>query len=172
MTEASPSLFKRFLATGGQWPLLVVGLLVLQIVLCMAALYFATSDASFAVESDAYQKGLAWDERVEAQAASDALGWTLALSVSDKDNLGRRVLTVTLNDGEGQPITGATIEGRALTAAEASRPVDLKFTPNHAGGYHTTARVARDGWWHIDLTARVADDVYLWKNKRYIGVYR
>ena len=41
--------------------------------------YVATSDGSFAVEPDYYQKALHWDDARSAAAENAGLGWTVEL---------------------------------------------------------------------------------------------
>ncbi len=172
MNEVNQTAPKGFLARGGQWPLLVVALLGVQIVLCMAALYYATSDKSFAVEPDAYQKALAWDDQVAAQKASDELGWTLALTATEPDAMKQRYVVITLADSDNQPIEGAQIAGTTLHPTEASRPRALEFTEIAPGQYRAPARMKQDGKWLFDLRAERGEDVFLWRDQQFIGQWR
>ena len=56
------------------WVGLILALLAGQIVLMVAMVYLATSDASFAIEPDYYQKGLNWDAVAAQVRQNDTAG--------------------------------------------------------------------------------------------------
>ncbi len=48
---------------GALWPWVIGGALVLHVVVSLGVVFFATSDASYAVEEDYYQKAIDWDQK-------------------------------------------------------------------------------------------------------------
>lgn len=157
---------------GKRWPALIIGLLLSNAVFCAVTAYFATSDPSFAVEPDAYQKGLAWNEQVAARRASDALGWSIDLAIGEPDEIGRRAIQLTLADRDGAAIEGLAVEGTIFHQARAANRLPLTFAPTEPGRYTVVAPLRRDGWWQFELNAQRGDDRFITNLKRYVGAFR
>lgn len=157
---------------GKRWPALIIGLLTANAIFCAVTLHIAINDPSFAVEPDAYQKGLAWDEHVAAKQASDALGWSVQLAVGEPDASGDRPVTVTLTDREGAPLDGLTVEAIAFHQARAANRLPLAFERAAPGEYRATAPLRRDGWWRIELNAQRGGDRFIAETQKYVGAFR
>ncbi len=157
---------------GLRWPIMIVGLLLGNAAFCAVTFYYATNDPSFAVEPDAYQQGLAWDQHVAAQRASDALGWACALNIGELDANGHRPLSVTLTDRHGAPLDELAVEAIVFHQARAANRMPLTFDHTAPGEYRATAPMQRDGWWRIELNAQRGDDRFITEIQKYVGVFR
>lgn len=155
-----------------RWPAFIFALIGLQLGLGAITVYFATNDPSFAVEPDAYEKALNWDDRAAARRASEALGWTYALRIGEGDTFGDRYLFLTVKDQAGQPLESAKVSGIAFHQARAVDRLALEFRPVSPGLYRTKAALRRDGRWSIRLTVERADDVFLIDAAPYVGPWR
>ncbi|MEM0983480.1 MAG: hypothetical protein AAGI17_05995 [Planctomycetota bacterium] len=62
-------MLRKFTSSGMQWPVIVVGLLVLNACIC-AATIIAASISRQPVEDDYYDRALRWDEIREAERAA------------------------------------------------------------------------------------------------------
>lgn len=128
------------------WPMLVVGLLTMQVVLCGVAMTLAGADASFAVEPDYHRKALHWDDEAAARAASAKLGWRVAVRLDG----GHAVLA--LCDREGAPVSGATVAGEYFHHARAAARREFRATEAD-GDYHADVRIDRAGLWEFRVRA-------------------
>ena len=69
------------MSRGWQWPVAVGALLALGVGANVVLMLVARSNPSFAVESEYYDKALAWDDRQRQQTHNAELGWTATLEV-------------------------------------------------------------------------------------------
>lgn len=144
------------------WPALIIAMLGGQAILMLVMVYMATSDPSFAVEPDYYQKALHWDDMAARQRVSNQLGWSVAIAVSDQADLYKvRRLTCLLTDRNGEPIDGAEIEMLAFSHAQGSQRIHSVLEPAGAGRYHTDMRVVRPGLWEFRIAARHGDQQFI-----------
>jgi nitrogen fixation protein FixH len=143
---------------------MIVGLLGLQIVLCMIAVYLAVSDPTMAIEPDYYRKAVDWDATAAERRASEALGWTHELTLdAGADVLGRRAVSLTLTGEDGEPLTGAVVELEAFAQARATHRFTLTLVeqpPGTPGRYTGLLPVRHTGLWEFTLTVKRNRDVY------------
>ena len=133
------------------WPAVIVGLLMLGVGANVGLLIVASSDPSFAVESDYYAKAVRWDEKRAQDAANDALNWNLTLSTETTVDAGVPVVQVGvhLTDRDGAPVDGAEVSLETFHLARSADP--LRATPEAAGPGWYVARVPmrRPGLWEF-----------------------
>ncbi len=128
-------------------------------------LFAANSDANgVVVEPDYYRKAVQWDSAMARQRESAALGWraTVRLSAVPAAPLAAsglsapdptRALEVTLLDGVGAPLTGATVRATLIHNADAGRPVTAVLTELGEGRYAADPRLAHRGMWEVRIEA-------------------
>lgn len=131
------------------WPLAVVALLVGGAGANVALLVVATSDASFSVERDYYQKALAWDETMAQEARNADLGWSLAASLDAPAGREGARLSVRVTDRDGAAVAGAAVLVEALHNARASEVLTAPLVPAAPGGYTATLPLRRPGIWEL-----------------------
>lgn len=155
------------LKPGVLWPFIIAGALGLHVVGSLVMVYFATSNESYAVEPDYYQKALAWDEKRAQDRHNTELGWRLEFTVepasAGKDPVVRAELTTT----DGEHITGATVA--VETFANARRDDILTATLDASGtGYQTTVPMRRDGLWEFRFKVTRGDELFTYTDTRHI----
>ncbi len=152
---------------GTMWPFVIAGALAVHVVGSLVMVYFATSNESYAVEPDYYQKALAWDERRAQDRRNTELGWTLDFTVEPAASGLDPMLRVTLTTADGEPVTDARVAVEAF--ANARRDDVLTTTPDSTGsGYETTMPMNRDGLWEFRFIVTRNDDVFTYRNTRHI----
>jgi nitrogen fixation protein FixH len=110
-------------------------------------IYLAVSTFN-GLESDAYQKGLHYNDRIDAAGRQAALGWSHKLTLEPDGTV-----LVSVKDGLGAPVSGLSIAG------EITRPVADRFTStlafreNVAGTYLASAASLQPGNWIVSLKA-------------------
>lgn len=140
---------------GWHWMVLVGFLMAIVLVANLILIYFATSDPSFAVEEDYYQKALDWDERRAQQAANAALGWTVSFDVARARNPDGTVEVRTrLEDAAGMPVRDAAVRIEAFHNARAAHVLRARLEEDPNGGYVAKLPLRRPGLWEFRLEAQ------------------
>lgn len=132
---------------GRYWPFLIVGFLAISVVANVILILKATSDPAFAVEKDYYQKAVDFDRIQAERAASDRLGWRVAVKAE------RQRLEVRLFDKSGMPISDAKLEVEAFHNARANRIIAGELSSEGAGLYAMNRPFGRPGIWEYRLVA-------------------
>jgi nitrogen fixation protein FixH len=140
MTSAAVNGFTR-----RRWPLIIIGLLVVQAAGIITMVVISGRDPSFAVEPDYYQKALAWDDAARQRQAGADLGWTVDL------HAGAEGLSVELHDALGRPLDGAQVEAEVFHHARAADRHTIALAAAGDGLYRGTTRLARRGHWEVRL---------------------
>jgi len=135
---------------GWQWPWIVGGLMAVVVGANLILLYVATSDPSFAVEENYYQKGLDWDSKRAQDRRNAELGWSLELDVArTRSPDGTIVVTARLIDDEGRPISDASIHLETFHNARAAYILEGDLEVNGEGSYSVTLPMRRPGLWEF-----------------------
>lgn len=145
---------------GAWFPVFLVALLLVSVGSNIYLLYRATNDPAFAVEPDYYQKAVEWDDHQAEKAASERLGWHLAL---EAERAGLRVL---LTDRLGQPIEDAHLQVVAFHNARAGHRLKGEMVAEGEGYYTWKPGFDRPGLWEYQLAAVRGEDRFLQVTKR------
>ena len=142
---------------GWQWPWIVGGLMAVVIGANLILIHLATSDPSFAVEEDYYQKALDWDQKRAQDRTNAQLGWMLDLDVArERSADGSVEVTVSLADREGRPIPDASIHLRAFHNARAAHIFESDLARGATGRYTASLPLRRPGQWEFRREAERA----------------
>jgi nitrogen fixation protein FixH len=141
-----------------RWPLFIISLLVLQVAVGVFFVWKATSDPSFAVEEDYYNKAVNW-EAAQAQAQhNQELGWVIAETFLPPKILGADpTLEVRLTDVEGKPITGALLQVEAFHNVRAGHILRATLDERGPGVYAAQLPMFRSGLWELRYTVDHAE---------------
>jgi len=142
-TDESTSRWKAYF-----WPSFVIALLSGQMILILSMVYLATSDQSFAVEPDYYQKGLNWDDIAAQRRHNEELGWKIKLQTSDDR------LRCTLTDRNGQPLDNALVDLIAFPHARGMQRDLIMLEPAGDGVYTAPVQFSRAGLWEFRFVIR------------------
>jgi len=136
----------------GRWfPIMLVALLLVSVGANVYLIIRATSDPSFAVEPNYYQKAVDWDQIQEERSRSEALGWKVDVKAKHTE------LRVQLTDRRGEPIDGAVVEVEAFHNARAADRVRGVMLPRGEGVYVMEYPFERPGIWEYRLAAQQRD---------------
>lgn len=103
-----------------------------------------------------YQRGIDYNEILDAAARQRALGWTGALSFAlTRDGRGRLSLVVT--DRQGTPVGNLAVKAdiRRPTTADFDQAVTL--TPSGAGAYEAELELPLRGQWDVHAVGEALD---------------
>jgi nitrogen fixation protein FixH len=143
---------------GMAWPTAVAGVLCLTVAANIWLIRVASSDPSFAVEEDYYQRGLRWDDEMAQRSRNVTLGWHLLATVAPIESGRGAELRVALNDAAIAPISGASVVVRAFHIGRAGQTVDVTLAPTAAGEYRATVPIERPGLWELRFDVRRGSD--------------
>lgn len=135
------------------WVGVVTGLLGLQIVGCMFALFLATTSRSMAVIPDYHRKAMEWDSYRAEQAANTALGWKQTIDVSGPvDIMQNRLITIRVEDSDKAAVNVDRLEATVYHHADAAElhKVDMELLA--PGTFRGKLRIRKEGLWQIDTT--------------------
>jgi len=136
-----------------RWPVLIIGALVVHVVVSLLTVVVATSNPSYAVEEDYYQKALAWDARRAQERRNLELGWQLDFEVAPPLDAGSDPqLVVRLADNSGQPLDGASVAVAAFHNARADHIVRGSPAASGSGEYSCPLAIRRAGRWELRFT--------------------
>lgn len=149
------------------WVGLIVALLLGQIALMLVVVYFATTDPSFAIEPNYYQKGLNWDAVAAQTSQNQRLGWSAKVDLGAEATVrDERAMVCTLTDRDGQPLDGATVDAVAFSHARGSERTAVTLLPAGRGRYEGQVRFARQGVWEFRLAIRRGTDTFTYMELR------
>lgn len=133
-------------------PFIIVGFYLSFMLMFFAFVYIAIRNPPSESTSEAYQKGLQYNQILAENERGNALGWKVEANFSDG------VLNYSLVDSHGDPIRDAAVKAWFVHPSDSKRDktFDLKVSDN---GYYT---VKTDGvgvaHWQIHITAAKGDN--------------
>ncbi|MBX3420736.1 MAG: FixH family protein [Pirellulaceae bacterium] len=134
------------------WVSVIVGLLSLQVFGAGIAIYLALSDSTVAIIPNYYQAGLQWDTTRQHWQRFEDLAWSIDTVVSAHDTqLPRRVITLRVRDGHGQPVSDQRITGQVFHHARGNQVYWLTFDQADAGDYVAMVPLTHNGLWQFDV---------------------
>jgi nitrogen fixation protein FixH len=146
---------KRYLATGKHWPIMLVLLFVSQASIVIWTAVIASGPASRPHEDGYYAKSLNWDNEHALLRRAEELGWSIETDVGMSSGAPpQRLVTVHLNDREGQAIDEAVIELVGYHRARSDQQTELVLAPVEGGGYARSMVMRKDGLWEFQIRIR------------------
>ena len=119
----------------------------------LVVVYVATSDPSYAVEDDYYQKAVAWDEKRAQDRLNQDLGWLLDFNVTPPEKPGDQpALELTLHDADGDPLAGATVTVEAFHNTRGDDIVRDALADTGDAVYTASLPMRRNGRWELRFT--------------------
>lgn len=138
MTEAAAKPF----IPGWGWPVIVVGLLALNIGVCAVTVVYAMSSTP-SVEPGYYEKALSWDEQKAEFADPQALGWVVDAALTGG------MIDISIHDAHGGPVVATAARGVCFHHAHADERIELEFIRVGDGRFMAQAGLARPGLWEV-----------------------
>lgn len=114
--------------------------------------YFALSTFTGLSKDDAYRRGRAYNQTIEAAARQQALGWNVQAEHRFTAD-GAFELIVRPRDKNGAPLTGLRIEAYMARPTQADLDRSISVTETEAGLYRGTVDLPSKGQWDLELRA-------------------
>ncbi len=158
---------------GSLWPWIIAGALALHVVASLVVVFVATSNPSYAVEEDYYQKALHWDDKRAQDRTNEELGWILNLTVRPAATPGEEpTLEVHLADAGGEPVDGAVVAVETFHNARAGDILRSSLDAVGEGIYRTTLPMRHNGRWEVRFTAGRGREHFTHAETRHLYVER
>ena len=156
---------------GSLWPVIVAGALAFHVVASLVVVFIATSDPSYAVEEDYYQKALHWNDKRAQDRMNDSLGWSIEFSVDPPAKPGDQpTLEARLQDGHASPLNDATISLEAFHNARSGDIVRIDLTPAGDGIYRASFPADHNGRWELRFTIDHGGEHFTYSETRHLFV--
>ena len=157
--------------TRSLWPWVIGAALVVHVVGSLVVVAIATSDPSYAVEEDYYQKAVHWDEKRAQDRTNSDLGWGLTFEVTPPTGPGENpILETRLVDRHGEPLVGAAIALEAFHNAHSGEIVRVLLTADDAGLYSASPAMRHNGRWELRFTVDHEGDHFTYTESRHLFV--
>ena len=156
---------------GSLWPWIIAGALALHVVGSLVVVFVATSNPSYAVEEDYYQKALHWNDKRAQDRTNEELGWSLNLTVRPAATPGEEpTLEVHLADAGGEPLDGAVVAVETFHNARADDILRASLDAVGEGVYRTTLPMRHNGRWELRFTVDRGQDHFTHTETRHLFV--
>jgi len=156
---------------GSWWPLIIAGALAFHVISSLLVVYLATSDPSYAVEDDYYQKAVAWDEKRAQDRLNQDLGWSLEFSVTPPEKPGDQpTLELMLLGADDEKLSGAAVSVEAYHNARGDDIVRDVLIESGNGVYRASLPMRRNGRWELRFTIDHDGDHFTHAETRHLFV--
>lgn len=153
------SAIMRRLGPDGWIPMIFVGGFLLVILVNGTLIWFAVDTFTGIATEKHYEKGLAYNQALEAAEAQAALGWS-AETAFESSGPGAGRLVLDLRDSAGRGVAGARVSAlfrRPTTDKEDRSAALTEFAP---GRYAATVELGAPGNWELRLEAHLGEARY------------
>lgn len=153
----------------GWWiPYIFVGGFVVVLIANGFMLYFATSTFSGLTTRHAYVEGLAYNDKVAAEQAQEALGWSWDFTLADLAPATRSTapegrtatLRVVGQDADGRPLDGVALTALVRRPTEQGLDQSVEFRATGPGRYEASLTLPKPGQWDLLFTARRGEETF------------
>jgi len=143
-----------WLRQDNRWiPGLFVGGFAVVLAVNAVMIWLAVGTFGGLATSDYYDRGRTYNETLATAEEIAQTGWTSEASETALGD-GAYLIEVTLGNAAGDPLVGATIEGRLIRPAEADDDFDVVFVAAGEGLWTAEVSPPAPGLWDLRLIAR------------------
>lgn len=135
-------------------PWYFVGFFVVLAVMDGIFVTIATRTHTGVVTEEAYNRGLAYNQTINAAEAQDALGWVSSTRVEDGD------IVFEIADADAKPLSGAFVKAEISRPIEAGHEQTAVLNETRPGFYVASVEFPADGQWDVRVFLS-------WQNHKY-----
>jgi nitrogen fixation protein FixH len=152
------------------WPTVIIAALVIHVVVSLGTVWLATSNPSYAVEEDYYQKGLQWDAKRAQDRRNAELGWAVGIQVQPAAIGNPALLELTLTAADATAVEAARVAVETFHNARANEILRAVMEEVAGGRYTARLPMRRSGVWEFRITAVRGDDTFTFTETRYVSL--
>lgn len=165
--DTSPSQPMKRTVPGSWIPWVFFGLFLLVLAVNGTMITIAVSTFTGLETTNAYEKGLAYNSRLDALAEQESLGWRADFVTTPKGEQ-RVALVFELSDQLGNPITSADVEATLLRPVQEGHDLKVHLDDQGNGSYAADVDLPLAGQWDIQLTAKARNKTYRLANRIHV----
>lgn len=117
-------------------------------------IYQAVSTFGGLETTDAYRKGLTYNQRIATLAAQDQMGWTESVTLEQTTG----TLSVIFKDRNGQPIDNLVVAAKIGRPATNVFDRTVELRPKSDGRYEVVVPDLGKGTWTVDVAVRTSSN--------------
>ncbi len=156
-----------------RWPAVIIGALALHVVVSLVTVWIATSNPSYAVEEDYYQKALHWDDKRAQDGRNTVLGWQIAFDVNRTEVIGEpATLELEVTDASGRPLSRATVTVETFHNTRAGEILTARMVTGDDGRCSAPLPIKRTGVWEFRFIVDHGTDRFTHTEIRYLALNR
>jgi hypothetical protein len=157
---------------GSLWPWVIGAALALHVIGSLVVVAIATSNSSYGVEEDYYQKAVNWDDKRAQDRTNAELGWTLEFEVAPPQRPGEQpTIEVRLTNNAGDPLADATVNLETFHKARSDDVIRIVIDAADEGGLYTARpTMRRNGLWELRFTVDHAGNHFTHTETRHLFV--
>lgn len=144
---------------GWWYPYIFVAGFVLVLLVNLTMAYFATSTFSGLATEHAYEKGLAYNQTLEAARKQEEMGWTVNSTVDPEANHGAHI-TVSYLGRDGKPVEDLNVRATLIRPTAKGHDREVTLARVGPGAYATLQEMPLAGVWDMTVVAHKADADY------------
>ncbi len=147
--------FIGWLTTGHGWiPLLFVAGFLILFAVTGSFVKLALTSFPGLVTTNAYERGLAYDDVLAAERAQEEQGWQMDIQMPRLSGEGQTA-TIVLADRNGEPLSGGTVILMAERMTRYAQQVRLQLSDVGQGRYEGAIEFPISGRWFVSVLADV-----------------
>ncbi|MGB0697581.1 MAG: FixH family protein [Rhodospirillaceae bacterium] len=184
-TAALPGAQGRTRQRGWWIPYTFVGGFLVVLAVNLTLLYFAVSTFSGLETDKAYVEGLKYNDKIAAEDAQVALGWTMNVTLAQDGapvmvppaagseqkepvEMFPAALSIAVTDKAGQPVPGLTIEAKIQRPTQAKMDLSAVMVEDASRTYVSRVNLPSLGVWQVVLVASQGDEVVFRQRERIV----
>ena len=144
---------------GWWYPYIFVAGFVVVLLVNFTMAYFANSTFSGLATERAYEKGLAYNQSIEAARKQDDMGWAVDVQVEHGANHGAHV-TVSYRDRDGRPVDDLKVAAQLVRPTAKGYDREIVLSRVSPGVYSTHQELPLSGVWDMSVIAQGQDVSY------------
>ena len=123
-------------------------------------IWLATHSWTGLSTEQAYEKGLRYNENLQAARHQAALGWQPRLSVQVVEGFQAEAV-VEIRDAQGAPLTDVDMQAVFQRPTRSGTDFTVPLTASSPGRYHAQFTLPMVGVWDVHLTIRRGEDLFV-----------
>ncbi len=153
------------------WPLAIILFFVVVFIVNAIFIHLAQSSWNGVVTENHYEKGLAYNQVIEAQRRQEALGWRGRLIENQSTVVdGKRSLIFVLTDRSGQPVRQGLVTGRLQRPIRSDHDRSFLMNEIEPGRYQAKLAFPLPGAWDVKIEAKTADGPFRFNRRIQVAI--
>ncbi|OAN55197.1 hypothetical protein A6A04_11055 [Paramagnetospirillum marisnigri] len=137
---------------GWWYPYIFVACFLLVMAVNFTMAYFASSTFSGLSTEQPYEKGLAYNQTIEAVRKQDEMGWKVDVQVEPGANHSAHV-TISYRDRNGNPVEDLSVTAQMVRPTAKGHDREVTLTRISPGTYATHQELPLSGVWDMSVAA-------------------